>query len=189
MSFGCGGKGGRDALPRAGKGGRNGETLAGDSRQNQPTTEDALLQPGDEAPSFRVKDHEGNEVALEDFRGKKVLLWFYPKADTPGCTIEGRALRDKYDEIQALGLVVLGVSFDTPEENKAFAEKYSFPFPLLCDTERELGLAFGACDDKGAEYARRISYVIDEEGRIAFAYPKVTPTTHADEVIRDVKGE
>lgn len=97
-------------------------------------------------------------------------------------------MRDHASEVSAAGLEVLGVSFDTEEENQAFREKFSFPFQLLCDTDRKLGLAYGAADAPDAGYAKRISYVIDEEGRIAFAYPKVNPSTHLDEVLRDVRG-
>lgn len=97
-------------------------------------------------------------------------------------------MRDRKGEVSAAGLVVLGVSFDTPEENKAFREKFDFPFRLLCDTERQLGLAYGAAKTPKDGYAARISYVIDEEGQIAFVYPKVNPAAHLDEVLKDVVG-
>lgn len=98
-------------------------------------------------------------------------------------------MRDHASEVSAAGLEVLGISFDTEEENKAFREKFSFPFKLLCDVDRKVGLAYGAASSPDDEYARRISYVIDEEGRIAFAYPKVNPSTHLDEVLRDVRAD
>ena len=90
------------------------------------------------------------------------------------------------DEVRAKGLEVLGVSFDTVEENRAFAEKFDFPFHLLCDVDRSLGLAYGAADAPDAAYAKRISYVIDEEGRVALAYAKVKPAEHLDRVLADL---
>ena len=90
------------------------------------------------------------------------------------------------DQVRAQGLEVLGVSFDSVEENRAFAEKFDFPFKLLCDVERSVGLAYGAADSKDAGYAKRISYLIDEEGRIQFAYPKVKPDEHLDQILRDL---
>ncbi len=91
------------------------------------------------------------------------------------------------DEVRELGLTVLGVSFDSIEENRAFAEKFDFPFPLLCDVNRELGVAYGAADDPSAGFAKRISYVIDEQGRIQAAYPKVKPDEHLDRVLEDLR--
>ena len=90
------------------------------------------------------------------------------------------------DEVRAKGLEVLGISFDPVEENRAFAEKFDFPFRLLCDVDRALGLAYGAADAPDAAYAKRISYVIDEQGRIALAYPKVKPAEHLDRVLEDL---
>ena len=89
-------------------------------------------------------------------------------------------------EYEAKNAVILGASFDTPRENKAFAEKFDFPFPLLCDTERRIGLAYGACDSPKDEYARRIAYVIDEEGKIAQAHPKVEPATYPGWQLRNL---
>jgi len=90
------------------------------------------------APSFTVKDHNGNTVSLADFNGKKVVLWFYPKADTPGCTIEGKGFRDDYEKFAQKNTVILGVSLDNETDNKAFAEKFNFPYPLLCDVNKRL---------------------------------------------------
>lgn len=145
-----------------------------------------MLKVGDRAPDFTVKAHTGEEVSLSDFKGRRVVLWFYPKADTPGCTAEGCGFRDRqpvYDEKNA---EILGVSFDTVEENRAFAEKFGFTFRLLCDTEREIGLAYGACDSKDAGHAKRISYVIDEEGRIAQAIEQVNAREHPEELLATI---
>ncbi len=97
-------------------------------------------------------------------------------------------MRDRKDEVQAKGLEVLGISFDSVEENRAFAEKFDFPFKLLCDVDRKVGLAYGAADSKDAGYAKRISYLIDGEGRIQLAYPNVKPDEHLDQILADLGG-
>src|SRR4051794_25886978 len=116
-----------------------------------------MLKPGDAAPDFTTRDHKGRTVSLKDFKGKTLILWFYPEADTPGCTAEGCSFRDLNAELLKKNVAILGVSFDPEAKNAAFADKYHFQFPLLCDTERKLGLAFGACDDAQAARARRIA--------------------------------
>jgi peroxiredoxin Q/BCP len=145
--------------------------------------EPVLLAPGTPAPEFSVLSHDGRTVTLSGLRGRKVLLWFYPKADTPGCTVEGKGLCSTSDRFDARGVVILGVSFDGAAANKAFAEKFGFPYALLCDTERKLGVAYGACDSPSAGHARRISYLIDENGIIQHAFAKVDPATHAEDVL------
>lgn len=145
-----------------------------------------MLQPGTSAPDFTVQTHEGTSLTLSQLQGKKVLLWFYPKADTPGCTAEGCGLRDQNQDFRSHNVEILGVSFDTVEENAAFAKKFNFPFLLLCDTDRAIGLAYGACDDAKAGYARRISYLIDENGKIQKAYDSVSPRSHPAEVLADL---
>jgi thioredoxin-dependent peroxiredoxin len=145
-----------------------------------------MLKVGDQAPDFTVKSHTGEDISLSDFKGRRVVLWFYPKADTPGCTAEGCGFRDRQPIYAEKNTQILGVSFDTVEENKAFAEKFGFTFPLLCDTEREIGLAYGACDAKDAGYAKRISYVIDEEGRIAQAHEQVNAREHPEELLATI---
>lgn len=152
-------------------------------RYTRPAT---TLKVGDVAPDFTVQTHEGNTLSLTSQRGKKVLLWFYPKADTPGCTAEGCGFRDHVAEFRAHNVEVLGVSFDTVAENAAFAQKFHFPFPLLCDTTRSLGLAYGACHDREASRARRISYLIDEQGKILKVYDPVNARTHPDEVLAEL---
>ena len=96
-----------------------------------------MLQAGTDAPDFSVKDHNGNTVSLKDCKGKKVILWFYPKADTPGCTMEGQGFRDDFKSFEGKNVQIFGVSLDNEADNKAFAEKFSFPYPLLCDVNRE----------------------------------------------------
>ena len=142
------------------------------------------LSVGDVAPDFCVKSHTGQEVKLSDYNGKSVLLWFYPKADTPGCTREGCGFRDRLPEFEKKNAQILGVSFDTVEENRAFAEKYEYNFPLLCDTKREIGLAYGACDDAQAVNAKRISYLIGPDGKIAHSFGKVDASSHPEEALK-----
>ena len=141
-----------------------------------------MLSVGSEAPDFLVNDHNGNRVTLKQFRGKKVVLWFYPKADTPGCTMEGQGFRDDYQQFVDKNTVVLGVSLDSEAENKAFAEKFNFPFPLLCDVGREIALAYQAIQSKNDGYANRITYVIDEEGKIQEAIEQVDTGTHSKDL-------
>ena len=148
-----------------------------------------MLKPGDNAPDFTAVTHEGKPLSLSSLRGNKILLWFYPQAGTPGCTTEGCSLRDNYNYCQENNIVVLGVSFDPIEDNAAFAKKFSFPFALLCDTDRKVALAYGACDNPKAAYAERISYVIDERGVILRVYPQVDPRIHAAEVLADLLSE
>lgn len=142
-----------------------------------------LLAVGDTAPDFQVKSHTGADIQLSQYRGKTVVLWFYPKADTPGCTKEGCGFRDRSPEFAIKGAQIFGVSFDTEAENKAFAEKFAYDFPLLCDTERAIGLAYGACETAEANNAKRISYVIDPNGVIQHVYAKVDTSTHAQDIL------
>lgn len=141
-----------------------------------------MLKTGTQAPDFSVKDHNGNTVTLKDFQGKKVVLWFYPKADTPGCTMEGQGFRDDYQKFQGQNTVILGVSLDDEAENKAFAEKYSFPYPLLCDVNREVALAYHAVNTAEDQYASRISYMIDENGAILESIENVDTKTHSGDL-------
>ena len=141
-----------------------------------------MLEKGTKAPSFSVKDHNGNTVSLADFAGKKIVLWFYPKADTPGCTIEGKGFRDDYEKFIEKNTVILGVSLDNETDNKAFAEKFNFPYPLLCDVNHEIALAYKAVKGPQDEYASRISYVIDANGNILEAISQVDTKTHSGDL-------
>lgn len=141
-----------------------------------------MLSVGSDAPDFSVKDHNGNAVSLKNFRGKKVVLWFYPKADTPGCTMEGKGFRDDFSRFQEKNIAILGVSLDDETDNKAFAEKFSFPYPLLCDTNREIALAYGAVKKKEDGYASRITYVIDENGKVEEAIDQVNTQSHSSDL-------
>ena len=141
-----------------------------------------MLEKGTKAPNFSVKDHNGNTVSRTDFSGKKIVLWFYPKADTPGCTVEGKGFRDDYEKFTEKNTVILGVSLDNETDNKAFAEKFNFPYPLLCDVNHEIALAYKAVKGSQDEYASRISYVIDESGNILEAISQVDTKTHSGDL-------
>ena len=141
-----------------------------------------MLQPGTDAPDFSVNDHNGNTVQLKDCRGKKIVLWFYPKADTPGCTMEGQGFRDDFKTFEDKGIQIFGVSLDNESDNKAFAEKFSFPYPLLCDVNREIALAYHAVKNKDDQYASRVSYVIDGEGKIIESIESVDTKNHSKDL-------
>lgn len=143
-----------------------------------------MLAVGTKAPAFEVKDHTGKTVHLSDFAGRRVVLWFYPKADTPGCTVEGCGYRDLAAEFGKKKAVLLGVSFDNVADNAAFASKFHFTYPLLCDTGRQIGMAYGACETATDRSAKRISYVIGPDGTIEHAFPKVDTKTHPAEVLK-----
>ena len=141
-----------------------------------------MLQPGTEAPAFSVSDHNGNSINLKDYLGKKIVLWFYPKADTPGCTMEGQGFRDDFKKFEEKGIKVFGVSLDNEKDNKAFAEKYSFSYPLLCDVNKDIALAYHAIKSADDQHAARISYVIGEDGKILESIESVDTKNHSNDL-------
>jgi thioredoxin-dependent peroxiredoxin len=145
-----------------------------------------LLKVGDPFPTWSLVDHMGKKLSSTDLAGKKYLLWFYPKAMTPGCTAEGDGLRDKFADLQKAGVEVLGISFDQPQDNARFVQEQQFPFRLLSDTDRNVAVAVGAADSPQQPVARRISYLIGPDGKVLRVYDAVKPATHADEVLRDL---
>jgi peroxiredoxin Q/BCP len=151
-----------------------------------------MIPMGQPAPDFEVPDHTGRKVRLSEHRGRRVLLWFYPEADTPGCTKEGCAFRDLKGELAARGVDVFGVSFDAVPKNAAFVEKYGFNFPLLSDTDRAVGKAYGALLEPDAPRARRVSYLIGADGRVEKTYGfdvKMDAAAHPAEVLKDVGAD
>lgn len=146
------------------------------------------LQAGDKAPNFKVNDQDGNSISSKDFQGKKWIVFFYPKANTPGCTAEACNLRDNYKELQKEGYELLGVSADSEKRQKSFKEKYNFPFPLLADENKELINAFGVWGPKkfmGREFdgIHRKTFIIDENGIIERVIDKVKTKDHAAQIL------
>lgn len=138
------------------------------------------LTVGTTAPDFTTKDDAGNTVSLSDFKGKIVVLYFYPKDDTPGCTKEAQSFRDNYEAYQGKDMVVFGVSMDDEASHKAFKEKYGLPFQLLVDTDGSLTKAY---DVEGGGYSKRVTYIIDGEGKISHVDDKVNTATHAQDIL------
>ena len=145
-----------------------------------------MLKVGDLAPQFTQATHQGTSVSLSDLRGRKVLLWFFPEAGSPGCTTEASSFQEHRSYFDENNVMLLGASFDSVEDNAAFAKKLGLDFPLLCDTRRLVALAYGACGDPKARYPERISVLIDEFGRIMRIYDKVDPRDHAARVLADL---
>jgi peroxiredoxin Q/BCP len=150
-----------------------------------------MLAPGTRAPDFALPDQHGKEHKLSDYRGRWVLLYFYPKDDTQGCTKEACAIRDDVPQFEKLDAAVFGISADSEKSHEKFAEKYDLNFTLLADTQKkaiEQYQAWGKKKFMGHEYkgVLRVSYLIDPDGMIAKAYEKVKPAEHAAEVLADI---
>ena len=159
------------------------------------------IREGIMAPNFVLPDQNGKKHSLTDFRGRWVLLYFYPKDDTPGCTKEACSIRDLFPDFRKLDAEVLGISIDSVARHKKFVEKYQLPFTLLADTEKKVVKKYGVWAKKkfppslklrragmGREYMStlRSSFLIDPKGKVAMIYEKVTPESHAQEVLRDL---
>ena len=148
------------------------------------------LKVGDKAPDFTAKDEQGNTISLSDYKGKKLVVFFYPKASTPGCTAEACNLNDNYERFKAKGYEILGVSADSAKRQTNFKNKYSFQYPLLVDEDKEVINAFGVWGPKkfmGREYdgIHRTTFVIDENGVIEDIITKVKPKAHTDQILTD----
>ena len=146
------------------------------------------LEAGDKAPDFKAEDQDGNEVQLSDFKGKKLVLFFYPKASTPGCTAEACNLSDNYEKFQDQGYEILGVSADSKKRQQNFKKKYDFPYPLLADEDKTVINAFGVWGPKkfmGKEYEgiHRTTFIIDDEGKIADVIKKVKTKEHTAQIL------
>jgi peroxiredoxin Q/BCP len=151
------------------------------------------LRPGDPAPSFSAIITNGTEIHSKDLLGKPVVIYFYPRDDTPGCTKEACGFRDQYAELQKTGAVVLGVSADTVKSHTKFTDKFQLPFPLISDPDAVITKAFGAWGEKvfmGRKYQgiHRVTFLIGADGRIARVWDLVKPESHAAEVLEALKA-
>ena len=152
------------------------------------------LQPGDKAPAFRLTDQQGNTVSLQDFRGRKLLVYFYPKADTPGCTKQACSVRDARPDLSKLGIAAVGMSPDMPDRQKKFDGKYALDFPLLSDPDHAVAEAYGVWGEKSM-YGRKVmgtvrsSFLIDETGKVLQAWYKVKPEDTVPNVLKALSGK
>lgn len=150
-----------------------------------------MLEVGMKAPDFTLKDKDGNDVSLSDFLGKKVVVYFYPRDNTPGCTRQACAFGKLYDEFKKKDIVVIGISKDSVASHQKFAEKYNLPFILLSDTERVAIESYGVWQEKKL-YGKvsmgvvRTTFVVDENGNILKVMPKVKPDTNAEEILKEI---
>ena len=153
-----------------------------------PKTLTIKLAPGDKAPDFTTTAQHGAQVSLKDFKGKQIILYFYPRDDTPGCTKEACAFRDEFAAFKAKGAVVLGVSTDSAKSHAKFAQKYKLPFTLLADEQKQIVQAYGVWGEKsfmGRKYqgTYRVTFLIGPDGKIKKVWPEVKPQEHAREVL------
>jgi peroxiredoxin Q/BCP len=152
-----------------------------------------MLQIGDIAPDFALPNQDEQMVHLSDFKGKKVVLYFYPKDDTPACTKEACSFRNCFDKFNDLNIEILGISCDPPKSHREFIEKFNLPFQLLSDSNTKVASEWGAYGEKNA-YGRkymgihRLTFIIDEDGMINHIFEKVYPTTHANDVLDKLNG-
>lgn len=144
-----------------------------------------LLKVGDQAPDFTLKSDDGATVSLKDFRGKVVVLYFYPKDFTAGCTKEACAFRDEFSEFKKRDIAIIGISYDKPEEHAKFKMSYNLPYVLVSDKDKEVSKIYGA---EGLVVAKRITYVIDRDGKIMAIYPKVDVNSHSKEILEFINS-
>ncbi len=151
-----------------------------------------MIEEGKKAPSFTLKNSSGNKISLKDFSGTKVILYFYPKDMTSGCTQEACDFRDNHPDFKKLGVAVLGISVDSVESHKKFSDKYDLPFTLLSDEEKSVVEKYGVWKEKsmyGKKYMgiERTTFILDEEGKILKIFPKVKVTGHVNEILKLLK--
>ena len=147
-----------------------------------------ILEAGQKAPNFKARDQDGNMVSLADYKGKKLILYFYPHDDTPTCTVQACNLRDNYDLLQSKGFHIIGVSEDDMASHKKFGQKFDLPFPLLADTKQEILKKYGVWDWKtfmGNTYigTHRTTFLIDEKGKIVKVIKRPKNKQHAEEIV------
>ena len=151
------------------------------------------MKVNDKAPEFTLPDQNGEEISLKQYRGKYVVLYFYPRADTPGCTIEACEFRDSYKKMQKSGAILLGISPDTSKAQNKFAEKFDLPFTLLGDAEKKVAIAYDNLKEKNM-YGKKVmgvgrtTFIIGPDGKIVNIFEKVKPEGHAEEVLEYLKG-
>lgn len=143
-----------------------------------------LLNVGDQAPDFESVDQSGSTVKLSDFKGQPIIVYFYPRDNTPGCTTEACNFRDHIELFEQAGVKVIGISVDSEKSHKKFVDKYNLNFTLVADSAKDISKKYGVL---GVTSAKRVTYIIDKEGKIAHVYPKVTPKEHAVEVFEKLK--
>lgn len=152
-----------------------------------------MLYEGNKAPNFTLKSEQDQDITLDDFKGKRVVLYFYPKDDTPGCTKEACSFRDVYDDILEANAIVIGISKDNASSHLKFRDKHNLPFYLLSDADHSVIESYGAWQEKkmfGKTYMgiARLTFIIDENGTIIKIYPKVKPDEHGEEVLKILRG-
>ena len=140
------------------------------------------LKIGDGAPDFTLFDHNGEEQTLSDYFGKKLVVYFYPKDDTPGCRKEACSIRDNFSLFEENDIIVFGISYDSPSSHKKFAEKYDLPFTLLSDNDKEVAKLYNS---NGLIMAKRNTFLIDKDGKILKIYKNVDVTTHTENILSD----
>ena len=145
------------------------------------------IETGMKAPEFTAQITNGKTIHLRDYKGKRVVLYFYPKDDTPGCTVEACGLRDQYQKIRELNAEVLGVSVDNTDSHQKFTTKFNLPFPLVADPDKSITKSYGVLNDKSGN-ARRVTFIIDEQGKISKIFGTVKPDQHPQEVLDALKA-
>lgn len=164
------------------------QLLTGSAVLGAGVAQAAVPEAGQPVPDFELPDQQGKTRKLGDWRGKWLVLYFYPKNDTPGCTEEACTFRDDWLQLQALGAEVVGISVDSSASHAAFAQKYKLPFPLLADEKGEVAARYGTLSDWLVyKFAKRYTFVIDPQGRMAKAYRSVDTARHSAEIVADLK--
>ena len=147
-----------------------------------------ILKPGQVAPSFKLSDSEGKVHKLSDYQGKILVIYFYPKNDTPGCTAEACNLRDNFEDLTKAGINILGVSYDDTKSHQKFISKYNLPFPLLADTTKTMSEAYGAKSGLFGLFApKRITYIVNKNGKIFHVFEKVDAKNHSQQIMAVLK--
>jgi len=162
-------------------------------RPNMESETPMSININDKAPDFTLQDENGKEVSLKALRGNVIVLYFYPRADTPGCTIEACEFRDTYKQMQKTGAVLLGISPDTPKAQKKFQDKFKLPFSLLADADKKIADTYGVLQEKNM-YGKKVmgivrtTFIIGPDGKIQHIFPKVKPEGHAEQVLSYLKA-